>query len=92
MKKKNTTDKDIEKSKAEPKAANYRMTRAARREAADDFWKKTGSSLEAKIASGFTEELAIRQAEMIQTELGETAEESRQRIAINKAHDDIYGK
>ena len=46
-----------------------RMTRAARREAADDFWKKTGSSLEAKIASGFTEELAISQAEMIQKEM-----------------------
>ena len=49
-----------------------RMTRAARREAADDFWKKTGSSLEAKIASGFTEELAISQAEMIQKEMKKT--------------------
>ena len=42
-----------------------RMTR----EEADDLWKKLGSSLEAKIASGFTEELAISQAEMIQKEM-----------------------
>jgi len=46
-----------------------RMTRAGRREAADDFWKSLGSSLEAKIASGFTEKLAILQAEMIQKEM-----------------------
>jgi len=45
-----------------------RMTR----EAADEFWKKLGSSLEAKIASGFTEELAISQAEMIQKEMKKT--------------------
>ena len=32
MKKKNTTDQDIEKAKAEPKAANYRMTREEARE------------------------------------------------------------
>ena len=47
-----------------------RMTR----EAADEFWKKLGSSLEAKIASGFTEELAILQAEMIQKEMKKNPE------------------
>ena len=89
MKKKNTTDQDIEKAKqakAEPKAANYRMTR----EEADEFFRSIGQSLEDKIANGFTEEGAIDQATLMKGIMGETPEESHQRIAINKDHDDIY--
>ena len=90
MKKKNTTDQDIEKAKAEPKAANYRMTR----EEADEFFRTLGSSLEERMAAngGIPEETAIQQAMMIQKTFGETEEQLIQRIAINKDHDDIYGK
>ena len=90
MKKKNTTDQDIEKAKAEPKAANYRMTR----EEADEFFRTLGSSLEERMAAngGIPEETAIQQAMIVQKTFGETEEKARQRIAINKAHDDIYGK
>ncbi len=89
MKKKNTTDQDIEKAKqakAEPKAANYRMTR----EEADEFFRSIGQSLEEKITKGFTEEGAINQASLLKQQMSETPEEARQRIAINKDHDDIY--
>ena len=91
MKKKNTTDQDIEKAKAEPKAANYSMTR----EEADEFFKqRMNSSLEERMAAygGIPEETAIQQAMMIQKTFGETEEQLIQRIAINKDHDDIYGK
>ena len=90
MKKKNTTDQDIEKAKAEPKAANYSMTR----EEADEFFRTLGSSLEERMAAngGIPEETAIQQAMIVQKTFGETEEKARQRIAINKAHDDIYGK
>ena len=88
MKKKNTTDQDIEKAKAEPKAANYRMTR----EEADEFFRTLGSSLEERMAAngGIPEETAIQQAMIVQKTFGETEEKARQRIAINKDHDDIY--
>jgi len=88
--KKNTTDQDIEKAKAEPKAANYSMTR----EEADEFFRTLGSSLEERMAAngGIPEETAIQQAMIVQKTFGETEEKARQRIAINKAHDDIYGK
>ena len=88
MKKKNTTDQDIEKAKAEPKAANYRMTR----EEADEFFRTLGSSLEERMAAngGIPEETAIQQAMIVQKTFGETEEKVRQRIAINKDHDDIY--
>ena len=88
MKKKNTTDQDIEKAKAEPKAANYSMTR----EEADEFFRTLGSSLEERMAAngGIPEETAIQQAMRWQKEMGETEEKARQRIAINKDHDDIY--
>jgi hypothetical protein len=90
MKKKNTTDQDIEKAKAEPKAANYSMTR----EEADEFFRTLGSSLEERMAAngGIPEETAIQQAMIVQKTFGETEEKARQRIAINKDHDDIYGK
>ena len=86
--KKNTTDQDIEKAKAEPKAANYRMTR----EEADEFFRTLGSSLEERMAAngGIPEETAIQQAMIVQKTFGETEEKARQRIAINKDHDDIY--
>jgi len=86
--KKNTTDQDIEKAKAEPKAANYSMTR----EEADEFFRTLGSSLEERMAAngGIPEETAIQQAMMIQKTFGETEEQLIQRIAINKDHDDIY--
>ena len=92
-KKKNTTDQDIEKakqSKTEPKAANYSMTR----EEADEFFRSIGHSLEERMAAngGIPEETAIQQAMMIQKTFGETEEQLIQRIAINKDHDDIYGK
>jgi len=88
MKKKNTTDQDIEKAKAEPKAANYSMTR----EEADEFFRTLGSSLEERMAAngGIPEETAIQQAMIVQKTFGETEEKARQRIAINKDHDDIY--
>ena len=86
MKKKNTTAQDIEKAKAEPKAANYRMTR----EEADEFFRSIGQSLEDKITKGFTEEGAINQASLLKQTMSETPEQSHQRIAINKDHDDIY--
>ena len=89
MKKKNTTDQDIEKAKAEPKAANYRMTR----EEADEFFKqRMNSSIEERMAAngGIPEETAIQHATLIQQTLGETEEQLHQRIAINKGHDDIY--
>jgi len=86
--KKNTTDQDIEKAKAEPKAANYSMTR----EEADEFFRTLGSSLEERMAAngGIPEETAIQQAMIVQKTFGETEEKARQRIAINKDHDDIY--
>ena len=86
MKKKNTTDQDIEKAKAEPKAANYRMTR----EEADEFFRSIGQSLEDKITKGFTEEGAINQASRVKQQMSETPEQSHQRDSINKDHDDIY--
>ena len=89
MKKKNTTDQDIEKAKAEPKAANYSMTR----EEADEFFKqRMNSSLEERMAAngGIPEETAIQQAMIVQKTFGETEEQLIQRIAINKDHDDIY--
>ena len=90
MKKKNTTDQDIEKAKAEPKAANYRMTR----EEADEFFRSIGHSLEERMAAngGIPEETAIQQAMRWQKEMGETEEKARQRNAMHKDHDDIYGK
>jgi len=84
--KKNTTDQDIEKAKAEPKAANYRMTR----EEADEFFRSIGQSLEDKITKGFTEEGAINQASRVKQQMSETPEQSHQRDSINKDHDDIY--
>jgi len=86
--KKNTTDQDIEKAKAEPKAANYSMTR----EEADEFFRTLGSSLEERMAAngGIPEETAIQQAMIVQKTFGETEEKARQRNAINKDHDDIY--
>ena len=86
MKKKNTTDQDIEKAKAEPKAANYSMTR----EEADEFFRSIGQSLEDKITKGFTEEGAINQASRVKQQMSETPEQSHQRDSINKDHDDIY--
>ena len=84
--KKNTTDQDIEKAKAEPKAANYSMTR----EEADEFFRSIGQSLEDKITKGFTEEGAINQASLLKQQMSETPEQSHQRDSINKDHDDIY--
>ena len=65
-----------------------RMTR----EEADEFFRSIGQSLEDKITKGFTEEGAINQASLLKQTMSETPEQSHQRIAINKDHDDIYGK
>ena len=89
MKKKNTTDQDIEKAKqskaepkaaAKPKAANYSMTR----EEADEFFRSIGQSLEERMAAngGIPEETAIQQAMRWQKEMGETEEKARQRNAF----------